>query len=862
MDPDKWRRIKEVFDSAIGLEADVQSEYVAKACQGDDEVLRDVQTLLRHHQEANSRFLNQTPLGTGEVASVANEPRSSHRVGSRIGVYQIVKEIGRGGMGEVYRAARVDGTYEKEVAIKFVRGGFDTASVVERFRNERQILASLDHSNIAGLLDGGTTDDGVPYLVMELIEGTPIDEYCDQHGLAITRRLELFRLVCGAVQYAHQRLVIHRDIKPSNILVGEDGTPKLLDFGIAKILDPTAGSEPTEFRPMTPEYASPEQVRGASITTATDVYSLGVVLYQLLTGRSPYSLKTRDSHELAQAICDRDPQKPSSRILARAPDNKSATTTALRPEPRDNSASKLKRRLSGDLDNILLMALRKEPEKRYASVEQFSDDIRRNIEGLPVRATRGSWTYRARKFVLRNKGGVAAAVVIVLSLALGLMLTLREKRIAERRFNDVRTLANSLIFEIDDSIRDLPGATSARKLLVSRALEYLDRLSGEASGDPSLQRELATAYERVGDVLGHPYAANLGDTAGALASYRKALAIRNSLAANTRDDTKLQNEIVGNYFRIANALEVTSDRTGALNAFQRALPIAQQLAQNSPSSVYADQLAGVHYYIAQLLARGGDQDRALANYEQARAIRSSALEKDTKNISLRSHLAADYIGVANAVELKGRHDEAIGMETKAVEILQQMSHDNPSSASLREYYAESLGQIADLHEAKADHDAALSSARQAHEIFKSLLAADPNDHLARANFGFSDLDMGVPLLHLKKYDEALADFREAAKTFEEMSPEKSSDRYLHSGLARAYSSIGDALLGLAQRRPNTWDSRTVAEARTWYEKSARIWEQKQKLAEIENDESGELNTVLAARSHCNEILTGNSVSHR
>jgi eukaryotic-like serine/threonine-protein kinase len=858
MDPDKWRRIKEVFDSAVVLETGAQSEYVAKACQDDSEVLSEVQTLLRHHQEAASRFLNQTPLGADETASTTNAPRSSRAIGSRIGVYQIVKEIGHGGMGEVYRAARVDGTYEKEVAIKFVRGGFDTASVVERFRNERQILASLDHPNIARLLDGGTTDDGVPYLVMELIEGTPIDEYCDQRALEITPRLELFRQVCGAVQYAHQHLVIHRDIKPGNILVGDDGTPKLLDFGIAKILDPAAGSEPTQFRPMTPEYASPEQVRGAPITTATDIYSLGVVLYQLLTGRSPYVLKTRDSHELAQAICERDPQKPSSRIIGRRPVSKSVIDSP-KSEPRDNTAAKLKRRLSGDLDNILLMALRKEPEKRYAFVAQFSDDIRRNIEGLPVLATRGSWSYRTRKFVLRNKGAVAAVAVVLVSLALGLILTLREKRIAERRFNDVRALANSLIFEIDDSIRDLPGATSARKLLVSRALQYLDRLSGEASGDPSLQRELATAYERVGDVLGHPYAANLGDTPGALASYRKALAIRESLAAaSMRDDAKLQNEIVGNYFRIANVLEVTSDRTGALDAFQRALPIAQQLKQNSPNPAFADQLAGVHYFIAQLLARGGDHDHALANYEQARNIRSEALDKDPQNISLRSHLAADYIGIAKSIELNRRHDDAIAMEAKAVEILQQLSRDNPNSASLREYYAESLSQIAGLYEAKGDHEQAVTSARQSHEMFGNLLKADPKDHLARTNFAFTDLNMGVPLLHLKKNEAALEDFREAVKTFEEMSPEKSGDRYLRSGLAQAYLDVGNALLAMAQTGANSWDTRRVTEARTWYEKSAQVWEQKQKLSEVDNDESGELNLVLAAQSHCDEILTGKS----
>jgi eukaryotic-like serine/threonine-protein kinase len=309
MTPERWQQIREVFDRAVSLEAGDRLAYLDTACGPDSELRREVESLLCSDREAGTGFLN-----TPAVDLTQAEPPAASRVGRRIGAYNILEEIGHGGMGEVYRAGRADGQYEKEVAIKLVRGGYDTAAVLERFRHERQILASLDHPNIARLLDGGTTDEGIPYLVMELIEGTPIDQYCNAQHLTVTDRLRLFLQVCSAVQYAHQRLVIHRDIKPGNILVTQEGVPKLLDFGIAKILDPLSSTETTVAGPMTPEYASPEQIRNEPITTATDVYSLGVVLYKLVTGRSPYPATTRTPHEFARAICELEPERPSTII--------------------------------------------------------------------------------------------------------------------------------------------------------------------------------------------------------------------------------------------------------------------------------------------------------------------------------------------------------------------------------------------------------------------------------------------------------------------------------------------------------------------------------------------------------------------
>ncbi len=308
----RWQQVRDILASAIALPLAERGNYVEQVCTGDPDLRSEVDSLLRSHEQAGDGFLN-TPAADLKGAMTDVTARSS-RIGRRIGVYQVIEEIGRGGMGEVYRAVRADGLYQKEVAIKLVRGGYDSDALLERFLCERQILASLDHPNIARLHDGGTTEDGLPYLVMELIEGTPIDQYCEQHNLSINERLRLFTQVCSAVQYAHQRLVIHRDIKPSNILVTAEGVPKLLDFGIAKILDPAAGSETTVVRPMTPEYASPEQVRGEPITTATDVYSLGVVLYRLLAGRSPYPENTRTPLEFARIIGEVDPSPPSAAV--------------------------------------------------------------------------------------------------------------------------------------------------------------------------------------------------------------------------------------------------------------------------------------------------------------------------------------------------------------------------------------------------------------------------------------------------------------------------------------------------------------------------------------------------------------------
>jgi len=418
MTSDRFQRCEELFHAARALDGAARESFLEEACAADLDLRVDVERLLNAHARAGG-FI-QVPAAT--LGGAVAEPVA----GRRIGAFRVVRELGRGGMGAVYLAERADGGFAQTVAIKLIKRGMDTDHVVARFRAERQILASLDHANIARLVDGGSTDEGLPYLVMEYIDGQPIDAWADDHRLPVADRLRLFLQVCDAVAYAHRQGVIHRDIKPLNILVTPSGVPKLLDFGIAKVLGDGADdvtSTVTGLRLLTPEYASPEQIEGRHATVASDVYSLAVVLYELLTGRSPYRLASRALQDVAAAVCTTEPDRPSSAVT-RAPGTPDDGVRRRRHDPGDHaalagasSARQLSRQLRGDLDTIVLVALRKEPDRRYPSVEAFADDLRRHLSGKPVLARTDGVPYRVGKFVRRNRAGVAAGVVMLMALA-------------------------------------------------------------------------------------------------------------------------------------------------------------------------------------------------------------------------------------------------------------------------------------------------------------------------------------------------------------------------------------------------------------------------------------------------------------
>ena len=653
MKPERWQLVRKVFESAELLQGGDLLDYLEAACAGDTELRAEVESLLRAQSRAGSRFMVEPAANLMRTANlaVAEVPRA----GLRVGAYQILDEIGHGGMGEVYRAFRVDGQFKQEVAIKLVRIGLGSSFVMERFVHERQILATLNHPNIAHLLDGGTTNDGVPYLVMELIEGERIDAYCREHRLSVTERLQLFLHVCEAVEHAHQRLVIHRDIKPGNILVTKDGTPKLLDFGIAKILDPSGAAETTVTRSMTPEYASPEQISGRPITTATDVYALGMVLYKLLTGCSPYRVPLASPLQWSQAVTHTDPQRPSSAVLSETHAGLDGGFTDEKPaeavlNTREPTAAKLRRRLSGDLDCILLKALRKEPEKRYGAARQLADDIQRHLDGLPVTALKGSWAYNAGKFVSRHRVPVAATVLVIIALVAGIGATLRQARIArveraraQKRFDDVRAFSNSLIFDVHDALQDIPGTTAARNLLLDRAVQYLDRVSADSEGDPNLQRELASAYQRLATVQGDATTSNLGQVGASRASYGKATLLFEAVARANPTDTADQ------------------------------LSVAKIYRQRALSNLYHPE-------------GRPDIDKALA-------ITSRLMQTDGQNSKVQIERAADEQILAASLDLSGERSQSADLYRQSLDLVLAVAQHDPAFNSIAERAAKTRVQL-------------------------------------------------------------------------------------------------------------------------------------------------------------------------
>jgi non-specific serine/threonine protein kinase/serine/threonine-protein kinase len=834
MTPQRWQQVKELLGTALELEPVKRSSFLDNVCASDLTLREDVERLLAAEKEAGSEFLGDSAVA-GEIAGDALE-QTDQWIGRRIGPYQIVEEIGVGGMGKVFRAMRTDEQYQSEVAIKFVRAGPDAEFVIQRFKNERQILANLGHPNIARLLDGGTTEEGLPYVLMELVRGESIDAYCDKNRLSTADRLKLFLQVCSAVQYAHQRLIIHRDIKPANILVTREGMPKLLDFGIAKILESGAtagGLDPTVtlFRLLTPGYASPEQVRGEVITTASDVYSLGVVLYELLTGRSPYGVTKSTSHEMARAACEFEPEKPSLVVLQANWTASSYVAKLNRRETagsvRDGSPEKLSKRLKGDLDNIALMALRKEPKRRYASVEQFAEDVRRHLANLPVVARKDTLGYRSSKFFSRHKAGVAAAAVVLRTLSAGFDSTWREPRMAKRRFSEERSLANSLMFDVHDSIKDLPGATPVRKMLVEKAQEYLDRLAREAAGDMSLQKELASAYERVGDVQGNPYYANLGDVEGALESYRKSLVIRQRLSSQNPRDTLLRRELASGYTKLGAALDGSKDFPGALLNYREALQILESLGKDETDARTQDQLAGAYYYVGIASAETGNLKEALDNAARGAAIREIIHSDDPATQTLiRTHLAGDYGSMAQILMSAGDSESSVAKQRMSLDLLRSLAEQNPSDQTIQAFVGEAEFYLGVGMEKTGPLDQALDHCGKAKDIFEALLKMDPKNAFAREYLGLAyevsgrlQVSEGKPKPGVRALNKAILIF-EGLKAKDPRNPETLT------GFGESYWGMGRACSLLSRNARNRSERiEYLRQAHAWYEESFKVWQE-------------------------------------
>ena len=753
--------------------------------------------------------------------------------GQRVGPYRLIREIGRGGMGTVYLAVRSDDVFQKRVAIKILDRGTHSASIVGRFRTERQILASLEHPNIAGLLDGGTTPDGSPYFAMEYVEGQPISDFCESRPLDTTGRLQLFRKVCGAVQYAHQNLIIHRDIKPANVLVTADGTPKLLDFGIAKLLNPELGAHalaPTMIgaQLMTPEYASPEQVRGEPVTTATDVYSLGVLLYELLTGQPPYRLNSRAPAEVARVVCEAVPVRPSTvvttiRYVPAAGDavtqaDRGASPGGLRISTGPRAAvdtERLRRRLAGDLDTIVLKALSKEPSRRYASVDQFSEDIHRHLRGLPVIARKDTLGYRASKFVHRNRAAVVAGVLTFAALVGGIVATTWQARVArgeraraEQRFDEIRGLANSSLFEIHDAIRDLPGSTPARQMLVANGLAYLDRLARDAGDRPDLMRELAGAYVKVGDVQGRPLNPNLGDSAGALASYRKAASIYESLGAGT-DATSHRRGLATAYIRLSEVLGRTGETAEALSFARKALDLLTQAAQAPPPDATVQtqlrrELAASHSRVGDLLSASGDTNGALEQHRLALAMMeplAAAAPNDVDNLrqlGVAHQKLANSLGNPNYPNI-GDFPGALDHLQRSAKVFQAASVAHPTNALFRRLLAVVNSNTADVLLALKRPDEALASQRRASVEFAALSAADPSNAAASNDLAISQSKIAEMLDANGRSREAVREYERALAIHQSLSAADPGNDSMKLEVASDYNRLATVQAKLKDR---------------------------------------------------------------
>ncbi len=593
------------------------------------------------------------------------------RVGSgaerRVGAYRILGEIGHGGMGTVYLAERADDQYRKRVAIKTIRG-FGSEDVLRRFRRERQVLAALEHPNIARLFDGGTTDDGLPYFVMEYVEGKPIDAFCDERRLPVRERLRIFRQVCAAVEHAHRNLVVHRDLKPGNILVDPQGTPKLLDFGIAKLLDlDVPGDATATALAMTPQYASPEQTRGQPITTATDVYSLGVVLYELLTGHQPYGREARSSLELLRAVCEEEPERPSTSVgrteRRPLPDGGTRVTT---PESaagtREGTPERLRRRLRGDLDNIVLAALRKEQERRYRSVEALSEDIRRYLEGRPVTAHRPTVFYRASKFARRNALVVgAAAAVFLLTVGFAVVTRVQAGRIAQARDRASREAATSRrvsdflvhLFTISDPGESRGSSVTARELLDRSVRDIEGRLSDEPTVKGTLLYTMGLVYDGLG----------LGPQALDLA--RKS--VEQLRSAPQPDEAA-----------IGRALVQLAMIRYHLGQYEEADPVYREAL-----ALQERALGPNHADVARTLDDLGVFYQDAGKYDEAEPLHRRALAILEKTTGPRSRdVAATLANLANLANVRGRYAEAEGLQRRALDIQENLlGPDHPEVCS-------------------------------------------------------------------------------------------------------------------------------------------------------------------------------------
>ncbi len=755
----EWSRVKELFEAALRLPAAEREAFLA--AEQDAALRAEVRSLLSVYDQSPDFLETAIPA----------------QAGKRIGPWRLIRQIGCGGMGVVWEAQRADQQYEQRVAIKLLPAGWLSSAEVARFREERQILARLNHPGIARLLDGGATEDGSPYLVMEYIEGERLDDWVEQRKPPLADRLRLLLAVLAAVEYAHRHLVIHRDLKPANILVSADGTVKLLDFGIAKLVDrEPEGEAAATLKRLTPEYASPEQVRGELATTASDIYSLGVVLYRLLTGRRPYAAGADDTAALLRAICEEEPPAPSA----------AAGLPALR----------------GELDAIVLQCLRKNPEERYSTVRALADDILAWLEGRLVSAHRPPWWRRSLKYVRRHKTQSAAAAAVLISVLAGAGVSLwyagaarHERQLAETRFQQVRRLANSVIFELHDAIQDLPGSTPARKLLVERALEYLRELENAgAAEDIELQLEVAAAYRKIGDVQGNPHRPNLGDLPGAIDSYRRSRAVLDALLRRAPRDPRVlraRGEVASS---LGDMHEQQSDRKRSLELRREAARWLRQAARHDPGIRAKKAAALAGWELASALSLVQDWQPASAAWSEVLAAYEEIARLEPDRPQARRNVALAHKRLGAVLTMLKQFDSALAHYRTALDIDGRRMAANPADAEAATDASFDQADLGWIHGEMGRYRLSAESYERALAIREKLAAADPRDYRMAGSVARMLMRLAGAYARLGEPDRAAEAFRRGTELHERLLVQNPADQEQRREYVRSLGTLGDVAL--------------------------------------------------------------------
>jgi len=737
---DDWGRLQDLFEDICLLDEDSRRLILDQRCHGNEPLRKEAERMVRAYQDERS----------------ANTEGQASSAGRRFGVWQTERLLARGGMGEVWLAHRADGQHEQKTALKILSPYLAAPDSLHRFRRERGLLARLEHPNIARLLDGGVSAQGEPYLVMEYVEGVRLDRYCKQRRLSVRQRLQLFVKVCAAVNAAHQYLVVHRDLKPSNILVTSDGEPKLLDFGIAKVIDAEAGLELTATGNLflTPMYASPEILRGQPATVASDIYSLGVVFYELLSGHRLFDASKLSPVALIEAVTQQDVPRPS--VIAES--------------ERDE-------KLDSDLDSIALKALAKNPDERYASASQFADDIRRYLRGQPVIAVQSTWVYVARKFARRNRVAVSAAAVVLLSLAAGLAGTLwqahiarQERSNAEQRFNDARQLANYLLFDLYDSVDKVPGTMPVEAEMAGRTLEYLDRLAAIKTNDSGLQFELARGYLRLGAIEGQKL--GLGDSLGnsikAIQSDRKALAIVEPLIRDHPGNIAGLRTLAAIQEQLGSVLSSTGQYNEAFGWLQKSAETFDKIARVDSRDLRSLQDAGRAWetYGKLVSEKGGyiafNADASLANLKKSANYLQAALRIDSANPETLQSLAECFESIGR-IEATPSPQKGIQDYAAALQLLARLPGRERQSVDVQQLRARLLVLLGWGQGQLGDFKQSLANLEEARPILDAQSVADPQN--VGAQFRRVDLYRSLGLVngYAGNAAEALRNLRQAVE---------------------------------------------------------------------------------------------------